>query len=260
MYRSPHGHRWLPKVRDRSRRSGARKCLVTCDGCCGVVEHMSSTAQLTPDQKLLVAQVQRPSRFRRQLLRTIPAAERVSLTTHSMTQAIILIIRYRPQDIGLTVWVNIAETGSKELHQITALNQTVSVVEPQSSWFDLQLLFLYLVMASALAGGAYLLYSSFFAQPTRKSSKTKTRQVKAVVPAEKGKAYPDVKPYEEEWIPEQHLKHRASKLKKSGAAAGGASSGGEDVDVVSGGEATSGGETSGVEGKSKSQKKKSKKA
>jgi translocon-associated protein subunit alpha len=156
----------------------------------------------------------------------------------------------------LTVWVNVVETGSNEVHQITAFNQTVSVVEPQSSWCDPQLLFLYLVLASALAGGAYLLYDAFFAQPARKTNKP--RKVKAVVVAEKGKAYPDVKPYEEEWIPEQHLKNRASKLKKSGATSGGASSGGEDL--LSGGDVTSGGEISEVETKSpKANKKKNRK-
>lgn len=79
---------------------------------------------------------------------------------------------------------------------------------------------------------------------------------KAVVVAKQDKqVYPDVKPYEEEWIPAHHLKSGGSKLKKRNV--GGASSGGEEL--TSGGEITSGGETSGAEGK-KAGKRRTKKA
>ena len=140
----------------------------------------------------------------------------------------------------MTVWVNLAESGSKDFVPITALNQTVSIVEKPASWFDPGLLFLYLVLGSALFGGAYAAYQAFFAPKGRKANRG-TRSKKAVVPAEtKKQKYPDVKPYEEEWIPEQHLKSRANKLKKKEGAVGG----GEDL--TSGGEVTSGGE-SGVE-------------
>jgi translocon-associated protein subunit alpha len=79
---------------------------------------------------------------------------------------------------------------------------------------------------------------------TRKRSGSGQKKVKAVVVNEKKTEYPNVKPYEEEWIPEQHLKSRAGKLKKDGkgdvvgAKGDLVTSGGE----TSGGEATSGGE------------------
>ncbi|GFZ43956.1 hypothetical protein JCM24511_01676 [Saitozyma sp. JCM 24511] len=165
---------------------------------------------------------------------------------------------FRPQDIGLTVWVNLAEPGSTALHSITALNQTVSVVEPASSWLDPQLLFLWLLIGSALTAGAYFAYDLFLRPKGKKRGARggKKDKAKAVVPADQDKhAYPDVKPYEEEWIPEHHLKSRASKLKKREVGAG-ASSAGEEV--TSGGEVTSGAETSGAEGKTR--RRKSKKA
>jgi translocon-associated protein subunit alpha len=169
------------------------------------------------------------------------------------------ILRFRPQDIGLTVWVNLAEPGSTALHSITALNQTVSVVEPSSSWLDPQLLFLWLLIGSALTAGAYFAYDLFLRPKGKKRGPRgsgKKDKAKAVVPADQDKhAYPDVKPYEEEWIPEHHLKSRASKLKKREAGAG-VSSAGEEV--TSGGEVTSGAETSGAEGKTR--RRKSKKA
>lgn len=153
-----------------------------------------------------------------------------------------LIHRFRPQEIGLTVWVNLAETGSstKEILPVTAFNQTVNVVEPASTWFDPQLIFMYLLLTAAFASGIYYAYNTYFAPPTKKSG---SRKVKAVVAADKGKQYPDVKPYEEEWIPKEHLKHRQTKLQKK-SAGGAASSGGEEL--TSAGEATSGGESSGI--------------
>lgn len=56
----------------------------------------------------------------------------------------------------------------------------------------------------------------------------------------KTQEYPNVKPYEEEWIPQHHLKNRTTKLKKGDGATSG-------EEVTSGGEATSGAE-SGPEG------------
>ncbi|WVF71398.1 hypothetical protein IAT40_006202 [Kwoniella sp. CBS 6097] len=163
---------------------------------------------------------------------------------------------FRPQEIGLTVWVDLAESGTKDLHRLTALNQTVSVVEPASSWFDPQLLFLYLVISTALLGGAYAAYQSFFAPQTTKKGKrsSSSNKIKAVVPNTEATQYPNVKPYEEDWIPASHLKSRTTKLKKrngAGGASGAASSGDELL--------TSGGEASGTEG-GKKNKKKGKKA
>ena len=145
-------------------------------------------------------------------------------------------LRFRPQEIGLTVWVNLGEAGVKDLYPITALNETVSVVEPASSWFDPGLLFLYLVFGVLLAGGGYAAYQAFMVPRGKKGNKVRVKR--AVVPAKtEKKSYPDVKPYEEEWIPEHHLKTRASKLKMKE----GTTSAGEEL--TSGGEVTSGGES-----------------
>jgi translocon-associated protein subunit alpha len=111
---------------------------------------------------------------------------------------------------------------------------------------------MYLLLTTALAGSLYYAYNQYFNPPTKKTGGAKSKKVKAVVVADKGKQYPDVKPYEEEWIPAEHLKSRQPKMKKRS----GASSGGEDF--TSGGDLTSGGETSGAE--IKKGKKKGKKA
>ncbi|KAK4687377.1 translocon-associated protein subunit alpha, partial [Tremellales sp. Uapishka_1] len=150
---------------------------------------------------------------------------------------------FKPQELGLTVWVNLAETGTSDLHRITALNQTVAITEPPTGWFDLPLLFLYLLIGTALTGAAYAAYNTFVVKSSKKGKRNVVKK-KVVVPADSGKVYPDVKPYEEEWIPEQHLRSRQPKPKKKG----GASSAGEEI--------TSGGDTSGGEKKRKSKGKK----
>ena len=153
-----------------------------------------------------------------------------------------LICRFRPQELGLTVWVNLVEaTTPPTNHRVVALNSTVSIVEQPSSLFEPQLLFLYLLILTGLLGGGYWAYQEFYVKPNAKKSGRVKR--KAVVPAPQSeKKYPDVKPYQEEWIPAEHLKNRGSKLKKT--------DGGE----TSGGEATSGGEMSGAEGKARRRK------
>lgn len=136
------------------------------------------------------------------------------------------------------------ETGTASTTPVTAMNQTVSVVEPPASWFDPGLIFVYAVITALLAGGAYWAYQIFSPPPPKKRA---PRKVKAVVPAEKGNDYPNVKAYDEDFIPKEHLKNRASKLKKEG----GTTSGGE---MTSGDEMTSGGELSGGEGKGRKRK------
>jgi translocon-associated protein subunit alpha len=158
---------------------------------------------------------------------------------------------FRPSELGLTVWVNLAEQGSTEISHITALNQTVSVVEQPSSWLDPSLLFLWLLLGSALLGGAYAAYNTFLAPKQKKTKRTVKR---AVVVNEKTEAYPNVKPYDEDWIPATHLKNRSSKTKRRD---GGASSGGEEV--LSAGDITSGAE-SGPEVSKGGKKRKGKKA
>ncbi|WVQ80764.1 hypothetical protein IAT38_002869 [Cryptococcus sp. DSM 104549] len=154
---------------------------------------------------------------------------------------------FRPQEVGFSVFVNLAESGTTDVHRLTALNQTTNIVEPAGSWFDPQLIFLWLVIGTALLGGAYAAYNAFF-PGAAKSGKKKSglagpKKVKAVVPGDGTEEYPSVKPYEEEWIPAQHLKSRSSKLRKGDA---GLSSGGEEL--------TSGGETSGTEVKGRKKK------
>ncbi|KAI9639774.1 uncharacterized protein MKK02DRAFT_29757 [Dioszegia hungarica] len=165
---------------------------------------------------------------------------------------------HRPSEVGLTVWVNLADGTTKEILPITAFNQTVSVVEPPLSWIDPSLLLVYSLLLAALGAGAWLAYNSFMGNQAGKKGSKRTVKRAVVVAKQENQVYPDVKPYEEEWIPAHHLKSGGSKLKKRGGkGVPGASSGAEEL--TSGGEVTSGAETSGAEGR-KVKGKKGKKA
>lgn len=87
----------------------------------------------------------------------------------------------------------------------------------------------YLVLIAAFAGGSYYTYVAYF--PAPKSKKPQPPRQEKVVTAATGSA---TGTYEEEWIPEHHLKKtRARKT------------------VVTSGEEVSTGETSGAEGRKK---------
>lgn len=163
-----------------------------------------------------------------------------------------LTYRYRPQELGLTVWVNLADASApKTLIPITAFNQTVSVVEAPSGFFDPALFFIYALLLAALTAGGWYAYQYYVDSTSPKGKGGKRSTVKpVVVPADQKKQeYPQVKAYEEDWIPAHHTQSGKAK-KRTGK--GGATSGDE---VTSGGEITSGAE-SGPERKGKRKTKK----
>jgi translocon-associated protein subunit alpha len=46
--------------------------------------------------------------------------------------------RFRPQDVGLTIWANLKDAAG-DMHRLIAYNSTVTVVEPAASIFDIKL-------------------------------------------------------------------------------------------------------------------------
>ncbi|KAF9648969.1 hypothetical protein BDM02DRAFT_3155514 [Thelephora ganbajun] len=126
-----------------------------------------------------------------------------------------------PGDIKLKIWLEIAD---ETQYRVSAYDSIVTVVEPELSLLDWKLWTTYLIVFGILGGGTYFTFLSFF---------PKSKKPKVAVPS--GVSAPVVAAtssggYEEEWIPEHHLK----KTKKGGAATSDAE--------------TSGGEVSGKEG------------
>ncbi|KAL5526802.1 hypothetical protein ACEPAF_8527 [Sanghuangporus sanghuang] len=139
---------------------------------------------------------------------------------------------FKPGDIRLKIWLTHAVDDN--IYRVTAYDSVVTVVEPDFSFFDYQVITTYLLTAAFLGGLGYLAYTTFVPKP-RKSRKTAVSTVsKAGISSPVGSVTASGAGYEEEWIPEHHLKMRGGK-KKAGAA--------------SSGDELSGGETSGTEGR-----------
>jgi len=135
---------------------------------------------------------------------------------------------FKTGDIKLSVWLEHLVDGERQ--KVAAFDSIVSVVEPELSVFDLKLLSTYAIVLAILGGLGYVTYLSFAPQPKPKK-KTQVSTPVATTTATLASGY------QEEWIPEHHL--RKGKSRKTG----GAVSSGEEHSGLSGGEA------SGTEGK-----------
>jgi len=139
---------------------------------------------------------------------------------------------FKPGDVRLNVWLNHAV--GESTYRVSAYDSIVTIVEPEKSILDLKLLITYLIVIVLFGGIIYMAYVTFVPQskkPRRKQAAPSDISTPVTVTATGAGGY------QEEWIPEHHLK----KSKKAGAA----SSDGE----------TSGVEVSGKEGRKRKAKK-----
>ncbi|KAK5078599.1 Increased recombination centers protein 22 [Lithohypha guttulata] len=127
-----------------------------------------------------------------------------------------------PQELRLNLAAVIARGNTFFTQQ--AFNGTVQVVEPNSSIFDPQIIFLYLFLLACTAGVGYFFYNIWIAPyfPQKKKGKAARNQVKKI---DVGSEKPDtdgpavatgMKAYAEEWIPSHHLQRPEARRVKSG--------------------------------------------
>ncbi|ETW82852.1 hypothetical protein HETIRDRAFT_107017 [Heterobasidion irregulare TC 32-1] len=171
-----------------------------------------------------------------------PETDKLIKATNNLTYGINLIegakIRlpysfyseFKTGDVKLNLWLEHITDGAK--YRVSAYDSVVTIVEPELSIFDLKLLSTYAMVIGVLSGLGYFAYITFVPQQAKKIRKpTISAPVSTVIATGAGG-------YEEEWIPQHHLKK--GKGKKAGA--------------VSSGDELSGAETSGAEGKRKARK------
>jgi len=130
--------------------------------------------------------------------------------------------QFKPGDVRFRVWLDVADETE---YRVSAYDSIVTIVEPEFSFLDWKLWITYLIVFGIIGGAGYFAFLSFFP----KSKKPKVAAPSSVS-APTAIAATNSSGYEEEWIPEHHLK----KTKKSG--------------VVTSDAETSGGEVSGKEG------------
>ncbi|TCD63574.1 hypothetical protein EIP91_005213 [Steccherinum ochraceum] len=136
---------------------------------------------------------------------------------------------FKPGDLRLNIWLE--HTAEGEKYRVQAYDSIITIVEPEGSWFDIQLWITYAIVLGLIGGGAYFTYLSFVPQPKKRKTPTVSAPVGPVTATGAGG-------YQEEWIPEHHLKK--TKGKKTNAASG---------------DETSGAELSGTEGRKRKGKK-----
>ncbi|MCJ1453870.1 hypothetical protein MMC28_004219 [Mycoblastus sanguinarius] len=138
-----------------------------------------------------------------------------------------------PQDLKLNLAAVITDSEGSP-YTLQAFNETVSIVEPDTSIFDPQIVFLYIFLGALFGGTCYFIYSTWistlFPQKRRggkggERAKKSSGQSKKVDPADQvsvvGADGPAVttgaKAYDESWIPAHHInKPQAQRVKSSG--------------------------------------------
>jgi len=126
---------------------------------------------------------------------------------------------FKPGDIRLNIWLE--HTVDNEKYRVAAYDSIVTVVEPEVSIYDFKLVSTYLVVAALLGGLTYVVYVTFVPQSKKPRRAAAKAPVSTVTPATSSG-------YQEEWIPEHHLKKPKGGKKQSGVVSGG--------DELSGGE------------------------
>jgi len=146
---------------------------------------------------------------------------------------------FKPGDLRLNIWVEHAVEDST--YRISAYDSIVTVVEPDVSILDFKLLSTYFMVTAIFGGLTYFAYLAFIPQAKKSRSK---RTAPTPVSAPVGTVTATgAGGYQEEWIPEHHLKKS-----KSGKKSGGITSG-------TSGDELSGGEVSQTEGRKRKGKK-----
>lgn len=107
-------------------------------------------------------------------------------------------------NLNLRVWVEWSGPKTKK-HRTMAYDSTITIQEPPTRWFDPQLIFLYIIILSALGFVGYLSYTSF-SVPTKTLRKASSSAGKSSTQTSSTPkiATPTGGMYEEEWIPSGH--------------------------------------------------------
>lgn len=121
-------------------------------------------------------------------------------------------VRFKPQDLGLTVWVDLKN--GKETTRVTAYNQTISVQEAESSSFDVAGILAWTLLLLGIVGVAWLGSLVYFGKNEAKRNKRRGDQEYRAEKLRQATTAPVVGKgvYQEEWIPEQHIKVKGKKV------------------------------------------------
>ncbi|KAF9419548.1 hypothetical protein BGZ94_009382, partial [Podila epigama] len=109
-------------------------------------------------------------------------------------------MEYPSREVGLTIMADVMDT-SKNHFPVIVYNSTVNFTEPAQSWIDLQLIFLYVLIA-----GIFGAIGLFIKDSMAPETKTVKKKAPAMTPEEREAALEKMNTLDEDWIPEHHKK------------------------------------------------------
>ncbi|KAG1747113.1 uncharacterized protein EDB91DRAFT_1245561 [Suillus paluster] len=115
---------------------------------------------------------------------------------------------FKTGDLRLNIWLE--HTSDDDKYRVTAYDSVVTIVEPEPSWFDFKLLSTYLIVFAAFVGLSYAAYNAYV--PSSKPKRKRPAEVGAPVGTVTATGSSG---YQEEWIPEHHLKKTKGKKTKA---------------------------------------------
>ncbi|KAK0554153.1 hypothetical protein OC846_002242 [Tilletia horrida] len=118
---------------------------------------------------------------------------------------------FKPGDMEIELRIHVTDNGSSRKYNLNAYSGTVKVVEPPKHWFDLQLLSLYAMLVAGFSYAAYIAFTTYVSPPQAKkeAARNASAAAKKAEPAPAASAASsstNAGGYQEEWIPEAHLK------------------------------------------------------
>ncbi|KAI3325023.1 hypothetical protein HD806DRAFT_463401 [Xylariaceae sp. AK1471] len=169
--------------------------------------------ELSPDAPAYAAILRNLSMV--QFQATIPAGEKQSLPYS-------FVLDMQPQDVRLHL-VGVVMGASNEIFSVGVYDDVVSIVEAPTSFFDPQIIFLYIFLSAAFGGTCYFVYKTYieaFFPQTKKpriGKKAKPAFEKEPLSGGEGTASGNDKTYDESWIPAEHLNRPTARRVKSSA-------------------------------------------
>ncbi|KAG8912913.1 hypothetical protein FRC00_003499, partial [Tulasnella sp. 408] len=126
---------------------------------------------------------------------------------------------HKPKEVNLKVWVDYDSGTPSGLHRVIAYDSIVTIVEPPASFFDLPLLFTYLVLAGMIGGAGYFAWETYAPKSLKKKARKHVKKDEISAPVGPVTTTASAKAGDE-WLP-------ASMRKKAKKVEGVASSGDE---------------------------------